>query len=186
MTSTLESTKPSPQAIKRAAIVTHGKRRTIGPALARVERVDEHEPVLEPVARERADEAPGRRHRRGPVAPRRLGREPRRERRLTCAGVAVALHEAVGGERAEGAERAARWRALLDESLLRRRPTTRGQQLELRREPAVAAELDALVAAERECCAFLTLRVQWTAHRLVLDVAAPPEAREIVDAMLGT
>jgi NAD+ kinase len=39
MTSTLESKKHSPRAIKRATIITHGKAPTIGPALARVERV---------------------------------------------------------------------------------------------------------------------------------------------------
>jgi NAD+ kinase len=39
MTSTLESKKHSPRTIKRATIVTHGKAQTIGPALARVERV---------------------------------------------------------------------------------------------------------------------------------------------------
>ena len=39
MTSTLESKKHSPRSIKRATIVTHGKAPTIGPALARVERV---------------------------------------------------------------------------------------------------------------------------------------------------
>jgi NAD+ kinase len=56
MTSTLESTTPSPQAIRRAAIVTHGKPRTIGPALARVERVArEHgvELVFSPKEREK-------------------------------------------------------------------------------------------------------------------------------------
>jgi NAD+ kinase len=39
MTSTSESTKHSPRAIERATILTHGKAPTIGPALARVERV---------------------------------------------------------------------------------------------------------------------------------------------------
>ena len=39
MTSTLESMKHSPRAIKRATVVTHGKPQTIGPALARVAQV---------------------------------------------------------------------------------------------------------------------------------------------------
>jgi NAD+ kinase len=39
MTSTIESTKHSPRQIKRATVITHGKAGTIGPALARVERV---------------------------------------------------------------------------------------------------------------------------------------------------
>jgi hypothetical protein len=83
------------------------------------------------------------------------------------------------------AERADRWRALLHESLLRRSATPRGLRLEFRPQPAVAAELDALVAAERECCAFLTMRVQRADERLVLDVDAPPEAREVITAMFG-
>jgi NAD+ kinase len=39
MTSTAESKKHSPRAIKRATVITHGKAPTIGPALARVEQV---------------------------------------------------------------------------------------------------------------------------------------------------
>ncbi|HEY1365622.1 MAG TPA: NAD(+)/NADH kinase [Gaiellaceae bacterium] len=39
MTSTLESTTHSPRAVRRAAIVTHGKAQTIGPALARLEAI---------------------------------------------------------------------------------------------------------------------------------------------------
>jgi NAD+ kinase len=39
MTSTLESKKHSPRAIKRATIITHGKAPTVGPAIARVEKV---------------------------------------------------------------------------------------------------------------------------------------------------
>jgi hypothetical protein len=83
------------------------------------------------------------------------------------------------------AERAGRWDAFLHENLLRRSATPRGVRLELRPRPAVAAELDALVAAERECCAFLTMRVRRAGDRLVLEVDAPAEAREIVAAMFG-
>ncbi|HVM68737.1 MAG TPA: NAD(+)/NADH kinase, partial [Gaiellaceae bacterium] len=36
MTSTTGSTPPSAEAVTRAAVVTHGKRETIGPALARL------------------------------------------------------------------------------------------------------------------------------------------------------
>jgi NAD+ kinase len=39
MTSTLESKTHSPRTVRRAAIVTHGKAQTIGPALARLEAV---------------------------------------------------------------------------------------------------------------------------------------------------
>jgi hypothetical protein len=49
----------------------------------------------------------------------------------------------------------------------------------------VAAELDALVAAERECCPFLTLTVVRAGGAVVLEVAAPAEAQPMVDAMSG-
>jgi NAD+ kinase len=39
MTSTIESKTHSPRAVRRAAIITHGKAQTIGPALARLETV---------------------------------------------------------------------------------------------------------------------------------------------------
>jgi NAD+ kinase len=39
MTSTAASTSPSPRAVRRAAVVTHGKREKIGPALARLSKV---------------------------------------------------------------------------------------------------------------------------------------------------
>jgi hypothetical protein len=81
------------------------------------------------------------------------------------------------------AERAARWRSLLDGELLDACPIAGGRRLEFRSEPMVAAELGELVAAERECCPFLTLTVARSGERLVLDVVAPPEAAEIVEMM---
>jgi hypothetical protein len=83
------------------------------------------------------------------------------------------------------AERAERWRRLLDAELLGRTATPAGQRLTFRADRAVADELDALVTAERECCAFLTLTVDRAEDRLALDVAAPADAAAIVDTMLG-
>jgi hypothetical protein len=85
---------------------------------------------------------------------------------------------------AEGAERAARWRALLDTHLLGRTTTTRGQRLAFPSDPAVAVELDALVAAERDCCPFLTLTVERVDDALILDLSGPPDALPILDTML--
>jgi hypothetical protein len=82
-------------------------------------------------------------------------------------------------------ERAERWRRLLDRSLLDRAATPRGLRLTFRPDPGVAAEVDALVAAERECCAFLTLTVERSDALIALDVAAPDEAGAIVEAMFG-
>jgi hypothetical protein len=86
---------------------------------------------------------------------------------------------------AEGAQRAARWRALLDTHLLSRTATTSGQRLAFPSDPDVAGELDALVAAERDCCAFLDLTVERFDDALILDISGPPDAADIVAAMFG-
>jgi hypothetical protein len=83
------------------------------------------------------------------------------------------------------AERAQRWRTLLDGNLLDARPIAGGRRLALRYAPDVAAELDELVAAERACCPFVTLTVARFDERLILEVAAPPEAETIVDTMFA-
>jgi hypothetical protein len=85
----------------------------------------------------------------------------------------------------DAADRAGRWRALLDDCLLRRDATAGGVRLEFRPRPTVAAELEALAAAERECCPFLTLRLEREEARLALHVNAAPEASDIVAAMFG-
>jgi hypothetical protein len=86
---------------------------------------------------------------------------------------------------AAAAERARRWRALLDRALLDGPPIAGGRRLVLRAEPGAAAELDDLVAAERECCPFLTMTIAPEGERLVLDVVAPPDAAPIVDAIFA-
>jgi NAD+ kinase len=56
MPSTTGSTEPSPRPVRRAAVVTHGKRETIGPALERLEEVARQqgvELVLPPDEREK-------------------------------------------------------------------------------------------------------------------------------------
>jgi MYXO-CTERM domain-containing protein len=83
------------------------------------------------------------------------------------------------------AERAERWHRLLDRQLLSRTATPGGLRVVFRSDPGVADELDALVEAERECCAFLGLSVERSEERLVLDVAAPAEATAIVQTMFG-
>src|SRR5919199_403521 len=85
----------------------------------------------------------------------------------------------------EGAQRAERWRRLLDLHVLSRAATAHGQRLALPADPPIAAELDALVAAERECCPFLALTVERFDETLVLDVSGPPDALGIVETMFG-
>jgi hypothetical protein len=81
------------------------------------------------------------------------------------------------------AERARRWRALLHRALLYGAPIAGGRRLVFGAAPGAAAELEDLVAGERECCPFLTMTITPDGERLVLDVVAPPDAAQIVDAM---
>jgi hypothetical protein len=87
----------------------------------------------------------------------------------------------------EGTARAARWRELVGAHLLSRTTTADGLRLAFPSgDAAIARELDALVAAERECCPFLGLAVERFDDALVLDVTGPPEAARIVEAMFGS
>jgi hypothetical protein len=74
----------------------------------------------------------------------------------------------------DGAHRMQRWEALS----LKGRPSARrcGHQLVVayRAEPGVREELEALVAAERQCCSFVAWDVSQKADRVVLRVAADP------------
>jgi MerR family transcriptional regulator, copper efflux regulator len=82
-------------------------------------------------------------------------------------------------------ERAARWRRLLDDATIARTATDRGAQVRLRSHANTAAELDALVAAEAECCPFLALSVRRSGAKLVLDVTGEPEAQAIIAELVG-
>jgi hypothetical protein len=65
---------------------------------------------------------------------------------------------------------------------------THGARAELRfaRRPGVRDRLDAIVAAESRCCAFLAMSVGGERDAIVLTIEAPPDARavlqELVDA----
>lgn len=87
---------------------------------------------------------------------------------------------------AEGAERAVCWRALLDTRLLSRAAAGLGRRLASPSYPAVSAKLGALVAADRECCAFLDLAVERFDDALILDVSGPSEAADVIAAMFGS
>ena len=84
---------------------------------------------------------------------------------------------------ADAAARAARWQTLLTGHLRASEATAHGRRLTFA--PGVAKELDDLVAAERECCPFLTLTLAPEDGGIVLDVVAPDAARPIVEMMFG-
>lgn len=78
------------------------------------------------------------------------------------------------------------WDALLSRALIRRTSIRDGVQVELQNTPGVHEELERLVAAERECCAFMTISVDTTDRELlVLTVTAPELPASILEQMLA-
>ena len=68
-------------------------------------------------------------------------------------------------------------------SMLARSTGRDGNKLRFPR--SVATDLADLVAREVECCAFFTFRMTVAREELVLEVDAPPEADELVAALLS-
>jgi hypothetical protein len=56
-------------------------------------------------------------------------------------------------------------------------------RLRFRASARTRARLEALVAAESECCAFLALDLNEDGGHLLLTIDAPPEGREVADAL---
>jgi hypothetical protein len=83
----------------------------------------------------------------------------------------------------DGAERMQRWEALSATG----RPVARrcGHQLVVayRPEPGVHEELQALAAAERQCCSFVAWDVRQEAEHVVLRVTADPGSPDDVAAI---
>jgi hypothetical protein len=83
-------------------------------------------------------------------------------------------------------DRKADWHALLARALISRTSIRDGVRLELRDSPGVRRELERLVAAERECCSFMTMSVDMADRELLLlAVTAPELAAPILDQMLS-
>lgn len=60
-----------------------------------------------------------------------------------------------------------------------------GGHAELRFAPDARPEVEAIVAAEAECCAFLTMDLRDAGDELVLTVAAPARAEAVVDGLVA-
>jgi hypothetical protein len=71
--------------------------------------------------------------------------------------------------------------ALAADGLLRRTPTAAGLRLHLRDTPDIEARTRRLIAAEADCCGFLTFDLGREDDALVLDVTGPAEARPVID-----
>lgn len=83
--------------------------------------------------------------------------------------------------------RAARWEALTARALLQASRSDRGLRLVFRAGPRVAGELSALVALERECCAFAAWSVVETDGKLALDITGRgDQAVAAVQAMFSS
>jgi MerR family transcriptional regulator, copper efflux regulator len=80
----------------------------------------------------------------------------------------------------EAQARAREWARLLERAQAVRSPVAGGMRIELRRLDGAAAELDRLVAAERACCPFLTLRVEAADEVLALTITAPADAEPLI------
>jgi len=85
------------------------------------------------------------------------------------------------------ARRAERWSALAERAHGRVWRTSNGLRLTFAAAPGVAAELEALAALERDCCAFASWSVTSDGDRLTLAVTAEqPVAIGAVQAMFDT
>ena len=69
------------------------------------------------------------------------------------------------------------------ESLIAREADGGRHLLRFRAEPETRRRLEAIVAAEAECCSFLELSLQERGEELVLSIAAPRGGRPIADEL---
>lgn len=80
--------------------------------------------------------------------------------------------------------RADEWQQLKAKAI-RRELTNEGARLTFTPATVTASAVADLVAREVTCCPFLSFTLSITAQDLVLTVAAPDDAREIVAALVG-
>lgn len=115
----------------------------------------------------------GRGHRPEPVRPGvRMSREPQPP-------VACSLTSA------DARSRQAEWRRLLRGAALTRNALPGGMRIELHSDESVRSELARLVQLERVCCPFLDFAIEESDGKLILTVAAPPEAEPLVQDLLS-
>jgi hypothetical protein len=80
-------------------------------------------------------------------------------------------------------ERLAKIGAIGAEALLSRSAENGRHLLRFRADPEIRRQLEEIVAAEAQCCAFLDLSLQEEDGRLVLSIAAPEPGQPTADAL---
>lgn len=70
--------------------------------------------------------------------------------------------------------------ALAGRALRSREPIAGGERLTFARSDEIERELEAVVAAEASCCAFLAFDIERHDDRLVLDISGPQDARPVI------
>jgi MerR family copper efflux transcriptional regulator len=75
------------------------------------------------------------------------------------------------------------WRALLAQAEITNLEPA-GARLRFERDADVTT-IASLLDAEQRCCRFLTFTLTVTDHSVVVDIAAPPEARDAVSGLLA-
>jgi hypothetical protein len=71
--------------------------------------------------------------------------------------------------------------ALAADGLIDRTPTDAGLRVRLRGTPEIERRARDLIAAESECCAFLTFALDRDGSDLVLDISGPQDARPVIE-----
>ena len=82
-------------------------------------------------------------------------------------------------------ERAAEARALAGRALMGREPTAEGLRLRFRESPGVEEAVRSFVRREKQCCPFFDFELRRAGDGLELAVAAPPEARGLLDSLFA-
>ncbi|MDQ3964549.1 MAG: hypothetical protein M3277_11670 [Actinomycetota bacterium] len=87
-------------------------------------------------------------------------------------------------DRTKLAERIADWREVSSQAISRRVETDRITST-YPSDPQLLKRLRDLIAAEEECCAFLHFTIQEGERQTVVELAFPPDARPLIEAVVS-
>jgi hypothetical protein len=81
--------------------------------------------------------------------------------------------------------RVARIHALMDQALIARERSETAVRMRFRRDAGVDADLEELVALERQCCPFLVFALDTLPGEMVLTISGPESAAALLDEAFG-